>query len=126
METKEKEFYTELKDYQKKRNSISHGIWSEKKKEFDLTESLLNMLSNKREHEFSSFSDELSSLSRVISRIADSIDEDVLTKEEAEMLINRMFSAFISRRMDNIVDNLFSKRRTNWFLAAKQHFYEQG
>lgn len=125
METKEKEFYTELKNYQKKRNSISHSIWSEKNKELDLTESLLNMLSNKREHEFSSFADELSSLSRVISRIADSIDEDVLTKEEAEMLINHMFSAFISRRMDNIVDNLFAKRRTNWFLAAKQHLYER-
>ena len=125
MKTKEKEFYTELKNYQKKRNSISHKIWSEKKKELDLSESLLNMLSNKREHEFSSFADELSSLSRIISRITDSIDEDVLTEEEAEMLINRMLSAFISRRMNNIVDNLFTKRPTNWFLSAKQHFYEQ-
>lgn len=126
METKEKGFYTELKNYQKKRNSISHNIWSEKKKELDLTETLLNMLSNKRVPEFNSFADELSSLSRVISKIADSIDEDVLSEEEAEMLINHMFAAFISRRMNNIVDNLFAKRQTDWFLAAKQHFYERG
>jgi len=125
MKTKEKEFHTELKNYQKKRNSISHNIWHEKKPELDLTETLLNMLSTNREPDFKSFADELSSLSRVISRIADSIDDDVLSEKEAEMLIKHMFSAFISRRMDNMVDNLFAKKQTNWFLAAQQHFYER-
>lgn len=109
MENKEKEFHTEIKKHQKTWNSVSHNIWSEKQPEVNLTETLLNMLSNKREHEFGSFSEELSKLSRVISKIADSIDEGVLSEEEAEMLINHMFSAFVSRRMDNIVDNLFTK-----------------
>lgn len=125
MKTKENEFYTELKSYQKKINSISHAIWHEKKPELGLTQALLNILSNKKESEFKSFADELSSLSRVISKIADSIDDDILSEEEAEVLIKHMFSAFISRRMDNMVDNLFAKKQTDWFLATQQHFYER-
>lgn len=124
MEKQEKEFVNNLKKFQTVRNSIAHSFWHEEEKEENLTELLLNLLSNRNEPKYKSFSDELSALSDLISKISEAIDEGILSESEAENLIKYMFSAFLSRRIDNVVNNLFTKTHSNWFLAAKREFYE--
>lgn len=123
--TKEKDFIADIENYQAKKEAISN-FWAEKEVEPDITEELLSLLSNESKPKFDSYAEELSLLSQSISKVADSIDENILSEKEAEILIRRMFASFISRRLDNIVDNLFTKKRTNWFLTAKHHYYERG
>ncbi|MEX0780329.1 MAG: hypothetical protein WD037_11355 [Balneolales bacterium] len=125
MKTHEKKFYTELKNHQKSWHLHSHITHPENKKDIDATDFFLRMLSNKQKHTYGSLSEELSSLSKVVSKIADSIDENILDEEEASVLIRHMFSAFLSRRMDNMVDHLFANPQSNWFLAAKTQHYEK-
>jgi len=126
METQEKEFRKKLKEFQNLRNSIVHNVWDKNLKEEDsLAELLISLLSKHEYPENRSFSEELSKLSEFTSEIAEAVSENILTDSEAEALVKYMFSAFLSRRVNNVVNNLFAKPHSKWFLAAKHEFYEK-
>ena len=71
-----------------------------------------------------STSEELSTLNRLTSAIAESVEQGIISEEEAESLLRHALSNFLEKRMDEVVNGLFSESHSKWFLAASHRFYE--
>lgn len=102
----------------KKRSSQRSGHLS-------LSEQLINMLGPIQRGGPESTSEELSALNRLTSAIAESVEQDIISEEEAESLLRHALSNFLEKRMDEVVNGLFSESHSKWFLAASHRFYER-
>lgn len=70
-------------------------------------------------------SEDLRSISRLVSIITEAVDENILTKEEAEVLVGALASKFVERRVGRIMSRLFSVEKPRLFLAAAGHSHER-
>ena len=71
-------------------------------------------------------SQELSALNKLVTSTVEAVESNILSKSEAESLISHVLANFATRRMDEIVDNLFTTRHSKWFLAASKRFHGKG
>lgn len=70
-----------------------------------------------------SYSEDIASLSRLLSDISDALDEGTLTDDEAEAVVKAALIAFMSNRLNNAARFIFSPRRGHWFIAAGEGRY---
>lgn len=68
---------------------------------------------------------ELSALNRLTSAVAESVEQGILSEEEAESVLQHALSHFVEKRMEEVVHSLFSESHSKWFLAASHHRYER-
>ncbi len=97
----------------------------EKAPEPGLSDALLSLLSPRPAHQPASYHEELSALSKLISATAEVVEKGILTESEAESVINHVLAAFVGRRVDKLVDGLFSRPHTRWYLTASHHVYDR-
>ncbi len=65
-----------------------------------------------------SLSKDLEAVSNLIASLSDATDEDILTPEEADTVINFVMSKFIERRFDRTLFNMLHPSTGSWFLLA--------
>lgn len=90
----------------------------------NLAEQLIRMLAPAQRAGEASPARELSALNRLTSAVAESVEQGILSEEEAEIVLQHALSNFVEKRMEEVVDNLFSEPDSRWFLAASHHRYE--
>lgn len=83
----------------------------------------LHMLAPLQQKELYSASEELSALNRLTSIVGEAVQEGILSEAEAESLLRHALSRFLEKRLDEVVEGLFSKTGSKWFLAASHRFH---
>lgn len=96
--------------------------------EENFAKSLIGLLSSRspRGAKYETMSQELSALSKFVTSTIEAVESGILSKSEAESLISHVLANFATRRVDEIVDNLFTTPHSRWFLAASKHFHGKG
>lgn len=105
-------------------NLNEEELW-EKTGQQSLSEQLINMLAPIQKEGPESTSEELSALNRLTSAIAESVEQGIISEEEAESLLRHALSNFVEKRLEEVVNGLFSESRSKWFLAASHRFHER-
>jgi len=118
------ELFERAKRASTKLNKGDFSSWKETSQK-SLSEQLINMLAPIQREGLESTSEELSALNRLTSAIAESVDQGIISEEEAENLLKHALSNFIDKRMEEVVNGLFSESRSKWFLAASHRYYER-
>ena len=114
-----------LKRAKESSSRLSEGEFSGKASQQNLSEQFINMLAPIKRDGLESASEELSVLNRLTSAIAESVEQGIISEEEAESLLRHALSNFIEKRLEEVVNGLFSESRSKWFLAASHHFHER-
>lgn len=91
----------------------------------DLAGQLIRMLAPAQRAGEASPARELSALNRLTSAVAEAVEQGILSEEEAESVLQHALSNFVEKRMEEIVNTLFSESHSKWFLAASHHRYER-
>ena len=84
-----------------------------------IVRTLIGMLAGRPEPDDRPLSKDLSTMGRFFSSLAESVEESVITQDEAEALIGIVLEGFVSRRFYKSLRGLAHPGK--WFLTAMHH-----
>jgi hypothetical protein len=86
-----------------------------------IVRNLIGMLADQPESSDRSLSRDLSSMGEFFSSLADSVEQSIITQDEAEALIKAVLEGFVSRRLYKTLRGMAHPGKS-WFLTA---FHQQ-
>lgn len=90
----------------------------------DMVRKFLSALAPAQPYEPPVLSKDLEQLNRVVNSILFSVDQNILTPEEADAVISFIASRFASRRFDEVFSKVTTPRTGAWFVLQDQSWEE--
>lgn len=91
----------------------------------DVVRCLLSSLAPVPRFEPPVLSTDLERLNRIVRSVAGAVDEEILTPEEADAVINFIAGCFASRRLDEVIAKVTMPKAGSWFVVHN-HAWEEG